>query len=188
MRSLQWHLKSHWSFERDPPRLQVPRSWQVNEDLSWWMVRDHLLEGMRFGTPAPDLRLYSDASRSGLGAHLLDRSVSEVWSNQESSLHINLLEMKALFLALQSFQDMVTDHRVTVMCDNSTVVFDSLCLLTGQLLRWAESHNVHLEARYLPGQSNVLADLLSRRNEVQSSSDYPAYMGLCCFRIIKYAG
>ena len=47
------------------------------------------------------------------------------------------------------------------MCDNSTVVAyvnkqggtvsDSLCLLTGQLLLWTESHNVHLEARYLPG-------------------------------------
>ena len=79
MRSLQWHLKSHWSSERDsppPPHLPVPWSRQVEEDLSWWMVRDHLLEGMRFGTPTPDLRLYSDASWSRWGAHLLDRSVS----------------------------------------------------------------------------------------------------------------
>ena len=140
------------------------------------MVRDHLLEGTRFGTPTPDLRLYSDASRSGWGVHLLNQSVSGIWSNQESSLHINLLEMKALFLELQSFQDVVADHRVTAMCDNSTVVAyvnkqggmvsDSLCSLTGQLLRWTESHNVHLEARYLPGQSNVLADLLSCRDQV----------------------
>ena len=62
------------------------------------------------------------------------------------------------------------------MCDNSTVVAyvckqggtvsDSLCELTGQLLRWTEAHNVLLEARYLLGQSNVLADLLSCRNQV----------------------
>ena len=97
MRALQWHLKSHWSPERDPPN---PRSWQVEEGLSWWMARDHLLEGTPFGTPTPDLRLYSDASRAGWGAHLLDQSVSGVWSHQESSLNINLLEMKALFLAL----------------------------------------------------------------------------------------
>ena len=122
MRSLQWHLKSHWSPERDPPNLPVPRSRQVEEDLSWWMVRDHLLEGTSFGTPTPDLRLYSDASRVGWGAHFLDQSVSGVWSHQESSLHINLLEMKALFLALRSFKDLVTDHRVTAMCNNSTVV------------------------------------------------------------------
>ena len=45
-------------------------------------------------------------------------------------------------------------------------VSDSLCELTGQLLCWMEAHNVLLEARYLPGQSNVLADLLSRCNQV----------------------
>ena len=84
--------------------------------------------------------------------------------------------MKALFLALQAFQDTITDQRVPAMCDNSTVVAyvnkqggtvsDSLCELRGQLLRWTEAHNVLLEARYLLGQSNVLADLLSRHNQV----------------------
>ena len=122
MRSLQWHLKTHWSPETDSPSLLVPLSQEVREDLSWWMVRDHLLMGVQFGTPAPDLHLYSDASRSGWGAHLLDRLVSGVWSDQEKLLHINLLEMKILFLALQSFQELVAGHHVTAMCDNSTVV------------------------------------------------------------------
>ena len=45
-------------------------------------------------------------------------------------------------------------------------VSDSFCLLTGQLLRWTESNRVQLDARYLLGQSNVLVDLLSRRNQV----------------------
>ena len=177
MCSLQWHLKLHWSPERDPPNIPVPRSRQVEEDLSWWMVmRDHLLEGAPCGSPAPVLRLYSNASRAGWGAHLLDQSASGVWSHQESSLHINLLEMKALFLALRSFKDLVTGHRVTAMCDNSTVVAyvnkqggtvsSALCSLTGQLLRWAEIRDIQLEARYVPGQANVLADLLSRLNQV----------------------
>ena len=101
--------------------------------------------------------------------------VSRVWSDQKL-LHINVLEMKALFPALQSFQELVTGHHVTAMCDYSTVVAyvnkqggmvsRSLCSLTSQLLRWAESLNVHLDARYLPGQSNVLADLLSRQDQV----------------------
>ena len=132
--------------------------------------------GVRFGTPAPDLHLYSDASSSGWGAHLLDQNVSGVWSAQEKLLHINLLEMKALFLALQAFQEDVAGHHVTAMCDNSTVVAyvnkqggtvsRPLCLLTSRLLRWMESFDVHLEARYLPGESNVLADVLSRRGQV----------------------
>ena len=76
MRSLQWHLKSQWSPESDPPSLPVALPEEARRDLSWWMVRDHLLVGVRFGTPAPDLRLYSDASSSGWGAHLLDQNVS----------------------------------------------------------------------------------------------------------------
>ena len=134
------------------------------------------VSGDRFGTPAPDLHLYSDASSSGWGAHLLDQNVSGVWSAQEKLLHINLLEMKALFLALQAFQEDVAGHHVTAMCDNSTVVAyvnkqggtvsRPLCLLTSRLLRWTESFDVHLEARYLPGESNVLADVLSCRGQV----------------------
>ena len=143
--------------------------------MSWWVVRDHLLKGVRFGTPAPDLHLYSDASWSGWGTHLLDRVASGVWSEQKL-LHINLLEMKALFLALQSFQELVAGCRVAAMCDNSMVlayinkqggtVSRSLWLLASQLLRWSESLDVHLDARYLPGQTNVLADLLSHRDQV----------------------
>ena len=86
------------------------------------------------------------------------------------------LEMKALFLALQSFQELVAGRRVTLICDNSTVVAYvskqgrtvscSLCSLASQLLGWTESLNIHLDARYLPGQSSVLADLLCRRDQV----------------------
>ena len=122
MRSLQWQLKTHWSPESDPPSLPVALPGEARRDLSWWMVRDHLLTGVRFGTPAPDLHLYSDASSSGWGAHLLDQIVSRVWSDQEKLLHINLLEMKALFLGLQAFREDVIGHHVTAMCDNSTVV------------------------------------------------------------------
>ena len=168
MRSLQWQLKTHWSPESDPPSLPVALSEEARRDLSWWMVRDHLLTGVRFGTPAPDLHLHSDASSSGWGAHLLDQNVSGVWPDQEKLLHINLLEMKALFLGLQAFRKDVIGHLVTAMCDNSTVVAyvnkqggtvsRALCLLASRLLRWTESFDVHLDARYLPGESNVLAE------------------------------
>ena len=173
--TFQWHLKAYWSPESDPPSLPVPLPREVRRDLSWWMVRDHLLTGVRFGTPAPDLHLYSGASCSGWGAHLLDQHVSGVWSDQKL-LHINLLEMKAIFLGLQAFQEDVIGHHVTAMCDNSTVVAyvnkqgsevsRALCLLASRLLRWTESFDIHLDVRYLPGQANVLADLLSRRGQV----------------------
>ena len=67
MHSLQWHFKAHWFPETDPPSLLVPLPQEARRDLSWWMVRDHLLTGVQFGTPAPDLHLYSNASCSGMG-------------------------------------------------------------------------------------------------------------------------
>ena len=85
MRSLQWHLKTQWSPESDPPSLPVALPEEARRDLSWWMVKDHLLMGVRFGAPAPDLHLYLDAPSSGWGAHLLDQNVSGVWSDQEKS-------------------------------------------------------------------------------------------------------
>ena len=91
-------------------------------------------------------------------------------------MHINLLKMKALFLGLQAFREDIIGHHVTAMCDNSTVVAyvskqggtvsRALCLLASRLLRWTESFDVHLDARYLPGHANVLADLLSCRGQV----------------------
>ena len=80
------------------------------------------------------------------------------------------------FLRPSGIREDVIGHHVTAMCDNSTVVAyvnkqggtDSraLCLLTSRLLRCTESFDIHLDARYLPGQANVLADLLSRRGQV----------------------
>ena len=175
LRSMQWQLKTSWSPEDDPPDLPVELTQEIREDLSWWTVESRLLQGVPFGTLPPGLLLFTDASCAGWGAHLLDQRASGKWSEEEQMLHINLLEMKAVWLGLQSFQKIVTGHRVTVMCDNSTVVAyvskqggthsRSMCELTSRLLKWTEDIDVHLEARYLPGQNNVLADLLSRRDQ-----------------------
>ena len=175
LRSMQWQLKTSWSPEDDPPDLPVELTQEVREDLSWWTVESRLLQGVPFGTLPPGLLLFTDASCAGWGAHLLDQRAPGKWLEEEQMLHINLLEMKAVWLGLQSFQKIVTGHRVTVMCDNSTVVAyvskqggthsRSMCELTSRLLKWTEDIDVHLEARYLPGQNNVLADLLSRRDQ-----------------------
>ena len=175
LRSMQWQLKTFWSPEDDPPDLPVELTQEIREDLSWWTVESRLLQGVPFGTLPPGLLLFTDASCAGWGAHLLDQRASGKWSVEEQMLHINLLEMKAVCLGLQSFQKIVTGHRVTVMCDNSTVVAyvskrggthsRSMCKLASCLLKWTEDIDVHLEARYLPRQNNVLADLLSRRDQ-----------------------
>ena len=155
MCSLQWHLKAHWSPESDPLSLPVPLPREVRRDLS----RDHLLTGVRFGTPTPDLHLYSDTSCLGWGAHLLDQHLSGVWSDQEKLLHINLLKMKALFLGLQAFREDVICHHGRGVRQQARGHGFPGSMLVGQ-------PPSEMDGEFLPGQANVLADLLSRRRQV----------------------
>ena len=58
--------------------------------------------------------------KPGLGAHLDTMTIGCSWTMKEKSLHINVLELKAVFLALKSFQDFIQNKRQAT--DNATVV------------------------------------------------------------------
>ena len=181
MRSLQWHLKSNWSTENDPPHLPVLRSQLLDRDISWWMTKKHLLERMPFAPPPPktppilgrvSVGVGSPPPRSiSVGTMIRPRDLTpHQCSGDESSVpgssslpghgrqpasDSNVRQLHGSGL-----------HQQIGGAGGGGTVSDSLCELTGQLLRWTEAHNVLLEARYLPGQSNVLADLLSHLNQV----------------------
>ena len=111
-------------------------------------------------------------SKEGWGAHLNERTARGSWSLPESKLHINYLELKAVFLALKEFQDLCAYKMVLVATDNTTVVSHinkeggmrsgPLCALLWRILTWCTSHQVTLRARHIPGRLNVVADKLSR--------------------------
>ena len=94
------------------------------------------------------------------------------WSVPESKLHINYLELKAVFLALKEFQDLCVGKIVLVATDNTTVVAyinqgggmrsGPLCALLWRILTWCSQRQVTLKARHIPGHLNVIADKLSR--------------------------
>ena len=54
--------------------------------------------------------------------HLKDSTARRMWSDTESRLHINFLELKAVFLDLKSFEHLCRDQIVLVAMDNTTVV------------------------------------------------------------------
>ena len=78
------------------------------------------------------------------------------WSVPESKLHINYLELKAVFLALKEFQDLCVDKIVLVATDNTTVVAyinkeggmrsGPLCALLWRILTWCSQRQVTLKA------------------------------------------
>ena len=99
----------------------------------------------------------------------------EVWSQKESLLHINVLEMKAMPLALASFLPQLLDQNVILMSNNALVVVyfrhqggtvSRVCRMAAKIVLWTKRHLVFLVARYIPGRKNVLADQLSRPDQV----------------------
>ena len=94
-------------------------------------------------------------------------------------LHINVLELKAVSLALRDFKDQCQNQTVLVAMDNSTVVAyinkqggthsAEMCALLWKIMTWCHHYHITLKARHIPGCLNVMADLLSRSNQVQST-------------------
>ena len=78
------------------------------------------------------------------------------WSLPESKLHINYLELKAVFLALKQFQDLCSGRIVLVATDNTIVVscinkeggmrLGPLCAVLWRILTWCTRKQVTLKA------------------------------------------
>ena len=94
-------------------------------------------------------------------------------------LHINVLELKAVSLALRSFKAQCQNQTVLVAMDNSTVVAyinkqggthsAEMCALLWKIMTWCHCYHIALKARHIPGCLNLMLKLLSRSNQVQST-------------------
>ena len=71
------------------------------EELIWWAGNVVVANKAITGDP-PDYLLTTDASMTGWGAVLNDIKTGGVWLSEERLNHINLLEIKAVFLGLKS--------------------------------------------------------------------------------------
>jgi hypothetical protein len=67
------------------------------------------------------MMITSDASKMGWGA-TCDLFTNGRWSNQESLLHTNVLELKATFLVVQSFPKHQSNPFVKLRLDNTTAI------------------------------------------------------------------
>ena len=125
------------------------------------------------------IQLFTETSNEGWGAHLEQTFSKGLWSDNKKRLHINVLELKVVSLALRIFKDQCQNQTVLVATDNSTVVAyineqggtpsAGMRTLLWKIMTWCHHHQITLKARHIPGCLNVMADLLSRSNQVQST-------------------
>ena len=170
MSPFQFHLKDHWRFPQSLDTL-LPWTETISAHLEWWQNPTNVMKGTDLHPKDHSIQLLTDASNKGWGAHSEQTSTKGLWSERGKRLHINVLELKAVSQALQSFKDQCQNQTVLVATDNSTVVAyinkqggthsAEMCAL--------HHYQITLKARHIPGCLNVMADLLSRSNQVQST-------------------
>ena len=121
MRPFQFHLKEHWRF---PSVVGQPPSLDRTHFSTPKMVAGSHKRDERHRPSSQDhsIQLFTDTSNEGWGAHLEQTSTKGLWSDRGIRLHINVLELKAISLALQRFKDQCLNQTVLVATDNPTVV------------------------------------------------------------------
>ncbi len=140
--------------------------------LRHWRAPSFLTQGVSMGTVSSRKVVTTDASLFGWGGIYEGRSVRGRWSQALQRLHINFLELSAVFLSLKHFLPFLSGQHVLVRTDNTTTVAyinrqgglrsPVLHTLARKLILWGSVHFLSLRATHVPGTLNSGADLLSR--------------------------
>ena len=122
IRPIQWQLRLQWSQSKEKSSKLIPLDLQSRLAILLWTNRDNLRRGVPIGTIDVEYYLYTDSSTQGWGAHLQELTASGIWSQDQSQLHINVLELQAIWLGLRAFSQRVENVRVALMSDNTSAV------------------------------------------------------------------
>ena len=114
-----------------------------------------------------------------LGRGLWEEATSGLWSCKEVVLSINARELLAVERALLFFALQIVNCTVAIFADNSTEIAylhnqegtrsQLLSSISQRTLRWAVSLPVVLALQFIMGRHNVMADSLSRPNQILGS-------------------
>ena len=95
------------------------------------------------------------------------------WTHHEAQYHINYLETKAVFLALQAFSHEVSGKCVSILVHNTTAVScinqmgtchsKEINSIVRQIWEWCISHSIWITVSHIPGKENTIADRESRK-------------------------
>ena len=91
-----------------------PKQVRNLKHLQWWLEEDNMLQGQPLYPLKHVLQIFTDISKEGWRAHLGEHTARGTWSVPESKLHINYLELKAVFLAIKEFQDLCLNNIVLI--------------------------------------------------------------------------
>ena len=174
LRPLQMCLLSVWKPHILPLDHPISINGMIRSHLQWWINPIRFETGTSIHPPDPKFFLYTDASHYGWGAHLEPTTLSfhGRWTENQSQLHISMLEMMAIRLALKEAKTFIHHSCIMISTDNTTVVSyinkqggthsPNLCVEVWKILNWCLEQDIVIRVRHIPGKFNILADRLSR--------------------------
>ena len=177
LRPLQMSLHNQWKPQKFPLCHQIGMTTKILQHLKWWLQEDLYRQGITLKIDPPSHTIFTDASLSGWGAYVEPEGLlfHGVWTEDQSWLHINVLEMKANFLSLTLAVHKVKNSTVLVSTDNTTVVAyirhqggthsPDLSEEVWNILILCLAHNIQLLVKHIPGRFNTLADWMSRMDK-----------------------
>ena len=120
----------------------------------------------------------TDASLNCWGAVMGSSSTGELFSDEETQNHINVLELKAILFGLESLARHIRLAYIKILCNSSTAVacinkfgtsHSGKCnTLTKQIWKWAQENENWLSATHIAVIQNTEADLESQKNDVHT--------------------
>lgn len=141
------------------------------KEVRWW--RDNVRDASKpIKLPMVTVTIYTDASLDGWGAVINGESTGGRWDSHENKLHINILELKAVFFALKSQCRHYTFEHIRIRSDSTTAVVYINNMggtksfgcnkIAKEIWEFAIERSLWISAEHLPGSKNVLADKASR--------------------------
>ena len=148
---------------------------EAKSEIQWWIVNVRLWNGHPVHLPSPSLIITTDAAKKGgWGVSCNKHKIQGRWTQEEASLHINILELKAVLFALKSLAKVyqMTNAHVRFKIDNTPAQAYinnqggtksvGLCNQAQELWKWCLLYQTIVSAEHLPGIHNWDADQASR--------------------------
>ncbi|GKB07212.1 putative reverse transcriptase domain-containing protein [Tanacetum coccineum] len=150
--------------------------WGREEEQAFKTLKQQLSSAPILALPdgTEDFVVYSDASHKGIGCVLMQRDKGIAYmprqlKNHEKNYLTHDLELGAVVFALKIWRHYLYGIKFMIFTDHKSLkyVFDQKALNMRQR-RWMELLNDYdCEIRYHPGKANVVADALSRKEELE---------------------
>ena len=143
---------------------------EVKKELCWW-ITNIMSIFQHIHVPEPEITIYTDSSTLGWGVTDGYNPSGGRWKAGETN-HINVLELKAIFIGALTYYKGKNYKHVRVMSDNITAVSyvnnnggikSEFCNeIAKELWVWCTSQNMWISAEHIPETQNTEADSFSR--------------------------